>query len=91
MQLARLRDRHTLEIEIWERGTGRTLASGSSSCAAAAVAHRLGLCDAQLEVVMAGGRLAVEIDPDWNVVQTGPVTRVAEGRVHAEALADLGS
>ena len=34
-------------IEIWEPGAGYTLASGSSSCAAAAAAHRLGLCDAR--------------------------------------------
>jgi diaminopimelate epimerase len=38
----------TIRIEIWERGAGSTLASGSSSSAAAAVAYRLGLCDAKL-------------------------------------------
>ncbi len=48
VQLVQVRDRATLEIEIWERGAGHTLASGSSSCAAAAVAHRLGRCDARV-------------------------------------------
>ena len=44
-------DRSNIRIEIWERGAGYTLASGSSSCAAAAVAKRLGLCDSQISVV----------------------------------------
>ena len=77
VQLAKVIDRQTLAIEIWERGAGHTRASGSSSCAAAAVAHRLGLCDARLSVVMAGGELAVEMSELFDLVQEGPVVRVA--------------
>jgi diaminopimelate epimerase len=87
VQLAKVRDRGTLEIEIWERGAGHTLASGSSSCAAAAVAHRLGLCDAAVRVVMRGGELAVEVGDDWQIVQQGPVVHVASGTIDPEALA----
>jgi diaminopimelate epimerase len=87
VQLARVIDRATLAIEIWERGAGHTLASGSSSCAAAAVAHRLGLCDAHIQVIMRGGTLSVEIGDDWAIAQQGPVVRVASGKVHPEALA----
>ena len=89
VQLVRVVDRGTLAIEIWERGAGHTLASGSSSCAAAAVAHRLGLCDARLRVLMRGGELSVEIGEDYAIVQQGPVVRVASGTVHAEALGSL--
>jgi diaminopimelate epimerase len=89
VQLAQVIDRSTLRIEIWERGAGHTLASGSSGCAAAGVAHRLGLCDARVRVEMRGGSLSVEIGEDFSVVQTGPVVRVAEGTLCAEGLAAL--
>lgn len=68
-----------VRIEIWERGAGYTLASGSSSCAAAAVAHRLGLCGPEVAVIMPGGTLTIEIGEDWSVEQTGPASRVFEG------------
>jgi len=90
VQFAKVVDRGVLEIEIWERGAGHTRASGSSSCAAAAVAHRLGRCDARVSVVMPGGALAVEIEDDGTIVQTGPVVHVADGTVHPEALAEEG-
>jgi diaminopimelate epimerase len=79
VQFVEVVDRATIRIEIWERGAGYTLASGSSSCAAAAVAHRLGLVDARVSVQMRGGALAVEIGADWQVRQTGPVAPVFRG------------
>jgi len=54
VQFLEVLNRNTIRIEIWERGAGYTLASGSSSCAAASVAHRLGLCDA--EIALNAGR-----------------------------------
>lgn len=75
-----------IRIEIWERGAGYTLASGTSSCAAAAVAHRLGLCGPAVRVHMPGGSLDVAIAPGFRVTLEGPVTRVAEGRLHREML-----
>ena len=62
VQLLEVLARDRIRIEIWERGAGYTLASGTSSCAAAAVAHRLGLCDRTLRVEM----------PDGRVMTTGP-------------------
>ena len=56
VQFMQVIDRSQVRIEIWERGAGYTLASGSSSCAAAAVAHRLGLCDAERDRVDARRR-----------------------------------
>ncbi len=85
VQLAQVIDRSTLKIDIWERGAGHTLASGSSSCAAAGVAYRLGLCDATQRVEMRGGALCVSIGEDFSVVQQGPVVRVADGTICAEA------
>ncbi len=84
VQFLKVRDRANIEIEIWERGAGYTLASGSSSSAAAAVAHKLGLCDRSITVHMPGGKLAIEIGKDFDVLMTGPVTKVAEGTLAAE-------
>ncbi len=85
VQFMQVLDRGHLRIEIWERGAGYTLASGSSACAAAAVAHRLGLCDAAVAVSMPGGSLEVRIAPDWNVTLRGPVTSVWQGVLLQEA------
>jgi len=84
VQFLRVRDRQNIQIEIWERGAGYTLASGSSSSASAAVAHKLGLVDAKLTVHMPGGQIGIEIAPDFAIKMTGPVTRVAEGRLDVE-------
>jgi diaminopimelate epimerase len=79
MQLLKVIDRADIEIRIWERGAGYTLASGSSSCAAAAVAHKLGMVDDTINIKMPGGNLLVEIDESEEIFLTGPVEKVFEG------------
>jgi len=79
VQFLKVLDRAQIQIEIWERGAGYTLASGSSSSAAAAVAHKLGLCDRSITVHMPGGELLIEIGEAYAIQMTGPVTHVAEG------------
>jgi len=76
VQLLQVLDRSNVRIEIWERGAGYTLASGSSSCAAAAVARRLSLCDAEITVHMPGGSLSIVVSDAFEVRMTGPVQRV---------------
>ncbi len=68
-----------IQAEIWERGAGYTLSSGSSSCAIAAVAHQLGLCENQLGVYMPGGTLDIEIRSDKTVFLSGPVSKTVDG------------
>ena len=60
-QLLNVLDRTNIQIEIYERGAGYTLASGSCACAAACAANRLGLADRNMYVHMPGGTLEVEI------------------------------
>lgn len=84
VQFLKVLDRKTIQIEIWERGAGYTLASGSSSSAAAAVAHRLGLVDRSLTVHMPGGQIGIEIGQDFSIMMTGTVNKVADGTMHAE-------
>jgi len=84
MQLLKVLDRKNIEIRIWERGAGYTLASGSSSCAAAAAAHKLGLVDRNINVKMPGGNLLIEIGDNKEIYMTGPVEGVFEGCFHAD-------
>jgi diaminopimelate epimerase len=86
VQFLKVIDRENIAIEIWERGAGYTLASGSSSSAAAAVAHRIGLCDRAITVHMPGGRIGIAIEDDYAVRMTGPATHVGEVDFDAEAL-----
>ncbi len=87
VQFLKVRDRKNIQIEIWERGAGYTLASGSSSSASAAVAHRLGLVDRSVTVHMPGGEIGIEIGDNYSIQMTGTVNKVAEGTLHAELFA----
>ena len=83
VQFVQVLDAQHIRLEIWERGAGYTLASGSSSCAAAAVAVRLGLCHASspITAIMPGGELQIELSANFDARLTGGVTRVAEVEV----------
>jgi diaminopimelate epimerase len=85
VQFARVLGRDTIEIRIWERGAGYTLASGSSSCGAASAAVRNGRCDhGRVTVRMPGGELAVHVRPDWSLRLEGPVEEVCTGTLTRE-------
>jgi diaminopimelate epimerase len=84
VQFMKALDTTNIRIEIWERGAGYTLASGSSSAASAAVAYRLGLCDADITVHMPGGVIKISIAPDFSTTLRGPVTRVCSGMIETE-------
>jgi diaminopimelate epimerase len=66
-------------ILIWERGAGETQASGSSSCAAASAAVRLGLVKSPVTVKMPGGTLNIDVAKDYSLTMKGPVAEVARG------------
>lgn len=84
VQFLEVINRHIIRIEIWERGAGYTLASGSSACAAACVAHRLGLVGDEVRARMPGGELRVQIGVDFAVTLTGPATPIYRGELSAE-------
>ncbi len=79
VQFAQVIDENHIAAEIWERGAGYTLSSGSSSCAIVAVAHKLELCGRSVTVSMPGGELTVQIRKDSIVLLTGPVNKTVEG------------
>jgi len=90
VQFAKVLGRERLQILIWERGAGFTLASGSSSCGAARAAVKNGLCDpGPVTVVMPGGELTVEVRPDWSLRLQGPVEEVCAGTLSLDLVAAL--
>lgn len=76
MQLCKVIDRKNIAIEIYERGAGYTLASGTGACAAVAAAKRMGLVDGNVIVHMQGGNLFIEIEEDETIYMTGSVEEV---------------
>jgi diaminopimelate epimerase len=76
VQLFEVIDRGRVRIEIWERGAGYTLASGTSASAVAAACIRAGLVDDRVTVQMPGGDLKVRREKAGNLVQSGPARRV---------------
>ncbi len=86
VQFVKILDKNTIQIEIWERGAGYTLASGTSSAAAAGVCHKLGLCDKTIKVVMPGGKVQVTIKPNLEIFQTGDVHKIYEGIISNELI-----
>lgn len=79
VQFVQVLDKNKIKIEIYERGSGYTLASGSSACASAAAAFKKGLVGNDVEVIMRGGNLKVEIDNEYNITQTGTVKFIFSG------------
>jgi diaminopimelate epimerase len=86
VQLLQVLDRGNIRLEIWERGAGYTLASGSSASACAAVAKKMGACDADITVHMPGGNLRIHVAEDYAITMTGPATRVGEYKLDPDAL-----
>ena len=76
VQLCEVVDRSRVRAEIWERGAGYTLASGTSASAVAAACMRRGLVDESVTVQMPGGNLAVRRDVNGDLLQSGPARRV---------------
>ncbi|MHB1605282.1 MAG: diaminopimelate epimerase [Leptospirales bacterium] len=78
-QMVKVTGPSEIEIRIWERGAGWTLASGSSSCAAATVAVHLGKVTSPVRVVMPGGELKIEVGANREIRMEGPVSEVMTG------------
>src|SRR5260370_395294 len=76
VQLFEALDRGHIRLEIWERGAGYTLASGTSASAVAAACMRAGLVDDHVTVQMPGGDLAVRRASGRHLFQAGPARRV---------------
>lgn len=75
--------RHEINLRVYERGAGETLACGSGACAAVVSGQLRGLLDQQVTVNLTGGRLTMKWQGEGHpVMMTGPATTVFEGQIH---------
>ena len=73
-------DRNTVEMRVWERGSGETLACGTGACAVAVASILNNLTDTRVTVKLLGGDLLIEWDREKNhVFMTGPAKVVFDG------------
>jgi len=85
VEFVEIPDRRTVRVLIWERGVGRTLASGSGATASASTAVALGKVDAgrDISIQMEGGTLAINVSPDFREIWLqGPATFVFKGELN---------
>lgn len=82
IEFARVIDRSTIKMRVWERGSGETQACGTGACAVALAAVSAGLTDRKVNVILPGGILKIEILPDNKILMTGPATTVFRGSIN---------
>lgn len=76
-------DRTHIDMRVWERGSGETLACGTGACASAVAAILNGLTDHQVEVKLLGGTLTIRYDEDRNLIfMTGNAVKVFDGEIN---------
>lgn len=81
VEFASVQNPNKVEIKVWERGAGETLACGTGACAVTAVGSALGLLENKVEAVLPGGTLHIEIDNSGKIFMTGPAVKVFKGEV----------
>ncbi len=79
-------DGAAIEVRVWERGVGETLACGTGACAVAVAANEAGLVPTSVTVLFRGGPLSVRRLPDGEVLLAGPVRHVFDATVDTDAL-----
>ncbi len=89
VQFARVVARDRVQILIWERGAGETMASGTSASAVAAAAVRQGLTDRTMTISAPGGDLRITVEEDWRILMIGPASEVYAGTLSDDLLAIL--
>lgn len=81
-EFVKVLDEKTVEMRVWERGTGETLACGTGACATVAACVLNGLTKEQVTVKLLGGNLQIQWDRESDLIyMTGPATTVFEGEI----------
>src|SRR5690606_25775278 len=77
-----VKNSRAIDLRVYERGAGETLACGSGACAAVVAGIRLGILANEVEANLAGGKLSISWQGnDSPVMMTGPATTVFQGRI----------
>lgn len=86
-EFVKVLDRNTVEMRVWERGSGETLACGTGACAVAVSSILNGFTDRELTVKLLGGDLKIKWDKEsGHVFMTGPATVVFDGEIKLPSL-----
>ena len=82
-EFVRVIDDHTLQMRVWERGSGETFACGTGTCATVVAAVLNGYCKKEEEILvhLRGGDLRIIYHEDETVTMIGPATYVFEGKM----------
>lgn len=82
-EFIRVIDEHTLDMRVWERGSGETFACGTGACASAVAAVLNGYCKRGEEILihLRGGDLRITYQTDETVLMTGPAAFICDGTV----------
>ncbi|MDU6262980.1 MAG: diaminopimelate epimerase [Anaerocolumna aminovalerica] len=76
-------DRHTIDMRVWERGSGETLACGTGACASVYACILNELTEDEVRVRLLGGELKIKYDREKNTIfMTGPAVTVFEGEIY---------
>jgi diaminopimelate epimerase len=86
VQLVYVDSPHEITVAVWERGVGETLASGTSSVAAASAAIRQGWCESPVLVHLVGGDLKVALSPEGRATLTGTAQEICTVELSPELL-----
>jgi diaminopimelate epimerase len=89
VQFAKPLNDKEVDIRIWERGAGYTMASGSSSCAVASACVKNGRTKGDLTIHMPGGDLSIKVDKSYRLTMRGPAAEVCVGVLSGELLTAL--
>ena len=89
VEFVKVCDEHDAKVRVWERGVGETRACGTGATATAVALVRTGRCVSPVTVELPGGRLEVEVKPDWRVFMTGPAEEIYHGDLSLEFLEHL--
>lgn len=86
-EFVKVLDRHTVQMRVWERGSGETLACGTGACAVTVACILNGLTDRKVKVKLTGGDLEIEWDAQTGIVfMTGAAAHVFDGEIDLPAV-----
>ena len=87
IEFAQIIDRQNINMRVWERGAGETLACGTGACATAVACNLNGLTDRKVNIELLGGTLNIEWnETDNHIYMTGPAVTVFDGELYEEAI-----
>lgn len=81
VEFAAVRNRQEIDMRVWERGSGETMACGTGACATAVAAIHRGLTDREVTVHLRGGDLQIAINEQGHVLMTGTADFVFDGEI----------